>query len=141
MTEKNFLLKLPETRAVNYVDVVRDPEGNIVLDASGQPQQRIARTEYVSALVGFDMAVNDASALVQAGHDFFDVQDLRAKLKKAMDRRGRHLLDDKYIILTEKLHAILMAAVKKFNWGMTRKLENGEMSEPITFWFDWFEFF
>lgn len=145
MSEKNVLIGLPKSRVVNYMDVIRDEKGEPVLDENKQPQSVISRTEVVSAVTGLDMALSNATALVQEGNDFFDVQDLRQKIKSAFDKRGRHDLDDMYLNLTEKQHTMLLSAVKKFDWTLVRKIPQPDgtviTTEPVQFWTDWFDFF
>jgi len=142
MSDKQLLLSFPEARTVNYIEDQLDEQGKQIIDeASKLPIKRINRSEIVSCLVGLDMAMLNAQALVQAGHDFFDVQELRSKIKKSFDTRGRHDFDDRYLILSEAQHVILIEAIKKFDWSMKRKLPEGGETEGVDFWLNWFEFF
>ena len=134
MADKQFIIKLPKVRVVSYVDNVMNEVTNVM-------EQKVVRTDTVSAVSGLDMALMNAPLLVQEGHDFFDVQDLRNKIKKAFDLKGRHEFDDEFIIITEKQKELILLAMKKFDWTLKQKLPDGTETEPVMFWLDWFEFF
>lgn len=128
-----FLLKLPKARLVKMIDQEKDAAGV-------KTGKTIEHKVYISGVTALNVAVLNATLLVQEGFDFFDVNDTRAIVKSAFDRLGNGSLDDEFIVLEEKQKDILKAAVKKHDWVLKTKDEAG--NEIIdTFWLDWIDFF